>query len=192
MNKFSVIIPARSGSKRVKDKNLLVFKNKTLIENTFIQSKKIQIHLRNIILSSDSQKYLDILKKNKLLIKDLRPKKYALDSTKTEDVIYYLIKKYEGIIAENIILLQTTSPLRKVKDIIECINLFNLHKKNIISGYLKDKKLIINGAIYIFNIKNLIKNKTIFDNNFIFFNMPKNRSLDIDTPNDYKMLKKYE
>lgn len=192
MNKFSVIIPARSGSKRVKDKNLLLFKNNTLIENTFIQSKKIQIYLKNIILSSDSQKYLDILKKNELLIKDLRPKKYALDSTKTEDLIDYLIKKYDGIIAENIILLQTTSPLRKVKDIIKCINLFNNHEKNIISGFLNDKKLIINGAIYIFNIKNFIKNKTLFDDNFIFFNMPKNRSLDIDTLNDYKMLKKYE
>ena len=92
MNKFSVIIPARSGSKRVKDKNLLLFKNKTLIENTFIQSKKIQIYLKNIILSSDSQNYLDILKKNELLIKDLRPKKYAHDSTKTEDLIYYLLE----------------------------------------------------------------------------------------------------
>ena len=41
-----IIIPARSGSKRLKNKNLLKLENKTLVERTIIFSQKVKMLIR--------------------------------------------------------------------------------------------------------------------------------------------------
>lgn len=192
MNKFSFIIPAREGSKRIKDKNILKFKSKSLIENAVSQSLSFNNQIENIIVSSDSSEYLSKIKNNAQIIKDLRPKKYADDDTKSEEMLYYLIKKYFYKISDNIILLQPTSPLRKIIDIIKCIKLYSSNQKNVISGYQSGKQLIINGSIYIFNKNKFLSNRKIIGNDFIFYKMPKNRSLDLDTKEDLLLLRKYE
>lgn len=192
MNKFSFIIPAREGSKRIKDKNILKFKSKSLIENAVSQSLSFNNQIENIIVSSDSSEYLSKIKNNAQIIKDLRPKKYADDDTKSEEMLYYLIKKYFYKISDNIILLQPTSPLRKIIDIIKCIKLYSSNQKNVISGYQSGKQLIINGSIYIFNKNKFLSNRKVIGNDFIFYKMPKNRSLDLDTKEDLLLLRKYE
>lgn len=192
MNKFSFIIPARAGSKRIKDKNILKFKSKSLIENAVSQSLSFNNQVENIIVSSDSFEYLSKIKNNPQIIKDLRPKKYAYDDTKSEEMLYYLIKKYFYKISDNIILLQPTSPLRKNIDIIKCIKLYSSNQKNVISGYQSGKQLIINGSIYIFNKNKFLSNRKVIGNDFIFYKMPKNRSLDLDTKEDLLLLRKYE
>lgn len=55
-NKILAIIPARKNSKRLKNKNLLLFNKKPLIHWTIksaLKSKKID----TIVVSSDSKKY---------------------------------------------------------------------------------------------------------------------------------------
>ena len=47
-----------------------------------------------------------------------------------------------------------------------------------------------NGAIYIFNTKKFLKQKNRIIQPFDFFLMPKCRSLDIDTKEDFLILKK--
>ena len=56
------IIPARSGSKGIKDKNILKLNNKELIIHSIKFAKKLKF-VKHIILSTDSQNYLDISKK---------------------------------------------------------------------------------------------------------------------------------
>ena len=59
------IIPARSGSKGVKNKNIKKINNKTLIEIAYLAAKKSKI-FTEIIVSTDSDKYKKLLeKKNK-------------------------------------------------------------------------------------------------------------------------------
>ena len=63
------IIPARKNSKRIKNKNLLKIKGKTLIEISINLAKRSGI-FKDIILSSDSEKILSIGKKKKLLFSE--------------------------------------------------------------------------------------------------------------------------
>ena len=90
------IIPARSGSKSIKNKNILMYKNKPLIYHS------IKIALRSklvdrVIVSTDSKKYAKLSKKIGAEVPFLRPKKYSKDSSNDSEwinhAINYLIKK---------------------------------------------------------------------------------------------------
>ena len=58
------IIPARKGSKSIKNKNLLKINNKTLIEIAINSAKKSKF-LSDIVVTSDSLKILNLAKKKK-------------------------------------------------------------------------------------------------------------------------------
>ena len=59
MKKLVVVIPARKGSKRLKNKNTLILGNKNLVERSIIFAKKL-VKNNCIILSTDSDKILKI------------------------------------------------------------------------------------------------------------------------------------
>ena len=57
-----IIIPARSGSKGLRNKNFLKINNKSLIEHSCIFSKKLNF-AEKIIISSDTKKAETVAKK---------------------------------------------------------------------------------------------------------------------------------
>ena len=59
---FLAVIIARGGSKRLKNKNILKFQNKTLIERSFLEAKKSK-YIDKIILSTENKKIIQIAKK---------------------------------------------------------------------------------------------------------------------------------
>ena len=59
MKKIIALIPARSGSKGIKNKNILKIANKSLIEISIEHCLKAKIFSK-ILLSTDSKKYADI------------------------------------------------------------------------------------------------------------------------------------
>ncbi len=131
MDKILAIIPARSGSKRLVDKNIMYLQEKPLIAwsiEAAIKSKFID----RVVVSTDSFKYADIAKNYGALVPFIRKGMLALDSTPTFDVIEDVIKFYNSrqISYKYIILLQPTSPLRNEKHIDEAIELFFLKKAN--------------------------------------------------------------
>ena len=63
--KNTIIIPARAGSKRLKNKNFLIFNDKTLMERTITFSKKIN-NIDQIIVSSDSSEISNLKKSIKI------------------------------------------------------------------------------------------------------------------------------
>ena len=110
------IIPARSGSKGVKNKNIRKIKGKTLIEHAYNTALKSKI-FNKIILSTDSKKYLNLLKK-KIDTPFLRPKKISKDNTTDIEVLFYELKIYEKYYRNKfdyVCLLQPTSPLRTIE-----------------------------------------------------------------------------
>lgn len=134
------IIPARSGSKGLKNKNIKLLKKKPLISYTIEAAKKSKI-FDKIILSTDSEKYAKIGKQYGADIPFLREKKLSNDKASSIDVIIDVIKKLEekGEYYETIILLQPTSPLRNYKDIIKAWNLFKEKEANSVVSVSESK-----------------------------------------------------
>ena len=62
--KTLVLIPARAGSKEIKNKNLKKLGPRTLVEHTFITACKIK-NIDDIILSTDSKQIIRLSKKHK-------------------------------------------------------------------------------------------------------------------------------
>ena len=139
MSKCVCIIPARSGSKRIKNKNIILIKNKPLIYYTIKFAKELKF-VDEIIFSSDSKKYLKIAKKFGITNLHLRPKYLSNDSAKTVDVIKYDLKKLENdknFIVDKVLLLQPTTPFREIKK-------FNLAYKILKKSVKYDSVITVN------------------------------------------------
>ena len=128
---FLAIIPARGGSKSIKNKNLYIIKKKPLIYYT-IKSAINSKYLNAILLSTDSIKIANYVKKfSKIKIPFLRPKKLAGDKILTLPVLKYTLLRYEKMLKNKfdfVVLLQPTSPLRTSNDIDNSIKLLNKKK----------------------------------------------------------------
>jgi len=214
---FVVIIPLRKGSKRIKNKNFTLIKNKPLIYYTYREAIKV-FDSENIFVSSNDPKAKKFSKKFKLQYID-RPKKICKDNSKTEDAIIHFLKQ-KKISAENIVLLQATSPMRTAKDIINGINKYNNKKLDSIFSVFKEKNFLWkknnkklysisfdyknrkrvqnmeniyheNGAVFIFNKKKFTKYKNRIFGKFDFFEMNKSNSIDIDYKQDLEEFIKY-
>lgn len=129
--KILVVIPARSGSKGIKDKNIRMFKKKPLLSHSISYAKKCKL-IDQIIVSTDSIRYANIAKKYKVNVPFLRSKKLSGDKVQDYPVIKDCLKmseKYFKNIFDYIVLLRPTSPLRE-KKLIEK-GLRKLHKNKI-------------------------------------------------------------
>lgn len=123
------IIPARSGSKGLRDKNIKELNGKPLIAYSIeaaIKSGKFD----KVFVSTDSQKYADIAQKYGADASFLRSKKNSGDTAGSWDVVREVIDilRTRGEEYDEVMLLQATSPLRSTEDIINAINL--LHERN--------------------------------------------------------------
>ena len=123
------IIPARSGSKGVIDKNIRLINGKPLISYS-IRAAIDSGMFDEVMVSTDSEKYARIAKECGASVPFLRSKENAGDHTSSWDAVREVLKKYEesGRVFDTIALLQPTSPLRESKDIIGGYKLF--HEKN--------------------------------------------------------------
>lgn len=92
--KILAIIPARSGSKGLKDKNIKMMNGKPLIAYTIEAAKKSKI-FEDIIISTDSEKYAEIAKKYGGSVPYLRDEKLANDNAKSSDVIFDILNRIE-------------------------------------------------------------------------------------------------
>ncbi|MDC1096218.1 hypothetical protein OAS47_02740, partial [Pelagibacteraceae bacterium] len=92
--KLLIFVPARQGSKGLKDKNFKTFNGKPLIYATLAFSKKIEKQFKGSMLffSTDSKKYLNYAKK-KLYTKNnyLRPEALSGDNSLIVDSLFHAI-----------------------------------------------------------------------------------------------------
>jgi len=128
--KILAVILARKNSKRLKNKHHLKLGNKSLINHTFDLLKKNLI-FENIIVSTDDEKILNVVKKNySQFIPFKRPDYLSRDSTNSFEVLIYVYnwytKNYSNI--DGIFLLQPTSPFRTIGTIRQMIEKFKKYK----------------------------------------------------------------
>jgi len=121
-----VIIPARRGSKRIKNKNILQVMNKPLIFWTINFAKKLKKTNFDLIVTSDCHKVKKICIENKISFLK-RSKIISGDNVSMHKVIFNTLKKLDKEY-KYIVLLQPTSPLRKLNLVSKAIQILNKKK----------------------------------------------------------------
>ena len=118
--KSIAIIPARSGSKKIKNKNIKCFFGKPIINYSIKNILKTNLFSK-IHISTDSLKIKKIVEKNNLKIDFMRPANLATDKVATFKVIKYVLNQYKdiGILFDDVCLVTACSPLITQNDILD-------------------------------------------------------------------------
>lgn len=210
------LIPARSGSKGLKNKNMLYLDEKPMIFHTINSALESGcFEKKDIFVSTDSVFYKEICETLGISV-ILRSEELSTDYATTFDVNRDFLKNFDD--EQIFVLLQATSPFRSGKNIREAMNIFlNEDCENVVSlspvdkspslfttiddcGFAKDicgidkgyrrqnhKKLFCpNGAIFISSKSVYLKNESYFTEKTKAYIMEKENSLDIDDVFDFK------
>ena len=145
MDRNVALIPIRSGSKSIKDKNINLFLGKPLVSWTIKHALESSL-IDRVLVSTDSEKYAEIVVSLGAEAPFLRPAELAVDTSSTEDVMMHCDQflQNDGYDYSRMVLLQCTSPIRHKTLIDECvIQLIDtkgdtLQKANVIGEVLKN------------------------------------------------------
>jgi CMP-N,N'-diacetyllegionaminic acid synthase len=210
------IIPARSGSKGLKDKNIKELCGKPLIAYTIEAAKQSGV-FDCIMVSTDSEKYARIAREYGASVPFLRSSENSSDKSGSWDVVREVLANLNEKF-DIVVLLQPTSPLRTSQHIKEAVDLFfekdadtvcsvcetphpmfwcnTLNEDLSMMDFIKKeyqkrrqelpKSYTLNGAIYICKTK-YIDNLDFYSNKSFAYVMNKNSSIDIDENLDFQL-----
>ena len=204
---YLFIIPARSNSKRLINKNIRSFNGKPLIFWTIEQAIRFN-NYGSTVLSTDSNQIIKKCSKFKNILVIKRPKYLSKDKANLIDVAKHVANKLD--FNKNIIILQPTSPLRKDIDIRNGIKNFKNGAHAVMSQSklqynssklgTKDKNnnfnmlnrkneeiYAPNGSFFGATYKWLKKNNSFYNKTVKTFTMPEDRSIDIDYKHQFLM-----
>jgi CMP-N,N'-diacetyllegionaminic acid synthase len=126
MNLVNVaLIPARSGSKRLPNKNMKDLRNKPLIAYSIEQAVESRL-FSEIIVSTDSEDIAKIARKFGASVPILRPEIFAHDSSPDIEWVSHALDNMSAFAKDKIefmAILRPTSPLRSSGTIIKAFNL---------------------------------------------------------------------
>ena len=123
--KILAVIPARGGSKGIKDKNIYPLAGKPLIYYSLDACTKSKL-ITDIIVSTDSKKIKKIVKDFGLEIPFMRPDHLATDDSLAIPTVIHAVNEMEILNKINydyVIMIQPTAPLRTSEDIDNSLNL---------------------------------------------------------------------
>ena len=131
--KYLAVIPARSGSKGLKDKNILPLGGIPLSAWT-INAAKASGVFDEIHFSTDSEKYAAIAGGYGAAAPFLRDDTLATDRANSWDVVKFVIRKYRSLGREfdAVMLLQPTVPFRNAEDIRKAVGMLEAKNANAI------------------------------------------------------------
>ena len=112
------LIPARGGSKGIKNKNIQIINGKPLIAYTIEQALKSNIN--RVIVASDDENIIKIAKKYGAECPFIRPKKISGSNSHAFEIYKYTInwlKKNENYVPDILCVMLCTTPFRKVSSI---------------------------------------------------------------------------
>ena len=210
--KIVAIIPIKSKSTRVRRKNFIKIRGNKPLYRFFLE-KVIKCNFDQIYVDTDSIEIINYCKKNK--INFIKRKKFlAKDNANGNDLLNYHAKIIQSDLYFQLFI---TAPLLSVKTINKCIHLLKTKKKidsiftchKIFSWFWfqnkpvnykpnvlprsQDAKPIIMETTGLYGIrkKTLKKLKCRIGNKPFFYEVSKKESLDLDTKEDFKILKTY-
>ena len=168
LTKVLAITLARGGSKKIKNKNVVLINNKPLIYYTIKEAKKSKL-IDDYIVSTDSLKISKISKKYGADVPFLRPKSLSRDKSKSVDALIHALKfmeKNNNCKYEIIIELMATNPFKNSKDIDYIISkmIKQKYESMIAVHRLYDQhpariKKILNNRLFDFNFKEPLESR---------------------------------
>jgi len=210
--KVSALIAVRSGSVRVKNKNIRTFNDSTLLELKIKQLQSVK-EINDVVVNSNSDEMLSIAKN--LGAKTVkRDDYYASNTISMSSVFEHMAKNMD---CENILYANCTNPLVSTNSYSDAIRIFLNNTSaydSLVSChdikeflYLDGKALnydpmnqprsqdlpnvvALNFAISIIPKSDMIKNRNIIGMNPYFYKLNEVESLDIDTPLDFFIAEK--
>ena len=220
MKRVFCIIPARSGSKRIKNKNILNFYGTPLIGRTIKTAKNSKI-FDKIIVSSDSRKIINIANKYGAKNYGLREKKFSGDKITTDKLLLREIIKNNLKNIDIFCCIYPATPLLNSKMLENAYNKFikgnfdslisvtkydypiyralKIDKNKIEFIWKKfqnkrsqeiDEAIHDLGYFYFFWTKIFLKRKKIINKNTGYYEIPRDKAVDIDEDVDLKIAKK--
>lgn len=122
--KIVAIIPARGGSKGIKNKNIRIINNKPLVAYSIESALKCK-YIDYTLVSTDSKEIAEISKSYGAQVPFLRPKEIATDSSKTIDVLVHAMNflANSGNYFDYVMLLQPTQPIRAEEELEKTIEI---------------------------------------------------------------------
>lgn len=208
------IIPARSGSKGIPNKNIKSFCGKPLIYWSITAAKQCHF-VDEVIVSTNSDSIAAIASSYGASVPFLRSESLSNDKAQTIDVVLDLLERMP--LVHDVLLLQPTSPLRSVDDIYQAYNarqianaqsavsvalsqkapewMYRLGSSNHLTPIIPSTPNVprqvlspayfLNGAIYLATRQFLLKERRFVSNSSVAHVMPLERSIDIDVPLDW-------
>lgn len=218
--KYICIIPARSGSTRLKNKNIKTFHGKPIIYYPIFEARKSNI-FKSIIVSTNSHKIKKITESFGAEVPFMRSKKLSNNYSFPIDVLIDVIKKLK-INDEFVFFIYPCTPTIKSKLLIKALNIIKKRKADCLfvaqkfsshpmrsfvfnsKKFLelkwkkyekKNSQYIKNfyhdaGMFYIYRIKNLLKNKGTFPAKTVPLILKKYETFDINDIEDFNFFKK--
>lgn len=209
------LIPARAGSKRLKNKNQIPLGGYPLIAWTIKAALKSG-SFKKVVVSTDSEEIADISLKYGAQVPFIRPFNLSEDNTASISVIEHLFSQISDV--NSLTLLQPTSPFRSSKLIRSAEEVYQSYKPKSLVSITKSKRLdwhflyenssrkikkypklksssenyldetyCLNGAIYISDKEELLSNRGFLNDNTIGFRMNSIDSIDIDYQSDFEI-----
>ena len=137
------LIPARSGSTRVKSKNLRKIKNKTILVNKIENCLKTKIG--DVFVSTNSNKIADLSKKNGAKILGMRPKKLSTSNSSMLSAVLNFLTEYKKKFKKIplfLIIAPATNPFLNSISIINALKILKENKQfnSIVSIYLSNEQ----------------------------------------------------
>ena len=212
------VIPARGGSKGVPGKNIRLVAGKPLIAWT-IEAAQSSKSLDHVVLTSDDREIIDVAKKYNCNAPFVRDSHLAIDTTPTVDVVLDALDRCPGyewvVLLQPTSPLRTAQDIDQAVE--QCIALnapscvsvclaqespywmFTLNQDQNLAPLLPNVAVTrrqdlppvysLNGAIYVAKSEWLRQKRTFLTPDTVAYEMPVERSLDIDTETDFFQLK---
>ena len=128
MSKPICIIPARSGSVRIKDKNIYKINGKPMIAHTIKLLINSNIFSR-IVVSTDTKKIADIARKYGAEVPFLRSKKLSNSKSTIKDTVVDVIKKIDSYNCPIHFVVYPTAILIEKKDLVSSLGILKNESK---------------------------------------------------------------
>lgn len=209
-----IIIPARGGSKGISRKNVRELAGLPLIAYTITTA--LESHLGRVIVSTDDDEIASVSRAYGAEVPFMRPHELATDEATGFAVIQHALAVLEDKInGQDVCVLQPTSPLRSIEDLLASHALFRRTRDPVISvthvtkpaswhhgmdddgllyplaDTIEDRRqdaraaVIPNGAIYLSSQQSLELHQGFYTPSSQGWLMPPERSIDIDTDLDW-------